>query len=316
MVMSWLLFVDCWLSQTTTNYQQTTKSKLLCVTLKTITSISASLLIQSQDGSDTSTGEKIVYFNFFISSSIGVVALVLLIFSVLQWFHVPAGSFLDWVIGGASFWWLLVIVTVPWNVYFKAKEVLAEGEQSTEKEIPVDEKQVDYVKVLAKRSLIIAIALHLFSAAGLYILSATGISAVGYVGSGAALLLTGLRPAISAYEYLYARLNLIRDEWKYPREDIFELRNRFYTLEESIKRLEEQLNPENSYSVVANQQRYAEETRKELARISADLEELRATNQTEHERLARDARATIAQLSTDGQFLDHVREIIRFFKTA
>ncbi|BCX08764.1 MAG: hypothetical protein KatS3mg066_2623 [Fischerella sp.] len=257
-----------------------------------------------------------MYLNFFLSSSIGIVVSVLLIFSIFQWFHLPSGNFLDWVIGGASFWWLLVIVTVPWNVYFKAKEVLAEAEQSKEKEIPVDDKQVDYVKILAKRSLLIAITLHLISAAGLYILALKGISVVGYFGSGAALLLTGLRPAISAYEYLYTRLTAIGNEWKYPRQDIVELRNRFDVNEDRIKRIEEQLDPENSYSLVANQQRYTEETRKELARLSANLEELRATNQTEHERLAREARAAIAQLSTDGQFLDHVREIIRFFKTA
>jgi hypothetical protein len=39
-------------------------------------------------------------------------------------------------------------------------------------------------------------------------------------------------------------------------------------------------------------------------------------NQSEHERLGREARNAIAQLSTDAQFLDNVREIIRFFKTA
>ncbi|BAY42924.1 hypothetical protein SAMD00079811_05020 [Scytonema sp. HK-05] len=257
-----------------------------------------------------------MYFNLFIGSSLGIMILVLLAFSVLQWFHIPTGNFLDWVIGGASFWWLLVIVTVPWNIYFQAKEVLAEGAQSTEKEIPVDEKQLEYVKVLARRSLFVALALHLFSAIGLYTLAATGISAVGYVSSGAALLLTGLRPAISAYEYLYARLVMIRQEWKYPREDVVELRSRFDTLEATVQRLEEQLNPEQPYSLAANQQTYLEETRKELARISANLEAERATNQTEHERLAREARGAIAQLSTDGQFLDHVREIIRFFKTA
>ncbi|MBP5974080.1 hypothetical protein HW132_15350 [Brasilonema sp. CT11] len=257
-----------------------------------------------------------MYSNFFIGSSFGIMVLVLLGFSVLQWFHIPTGNFLDWVIGGANFWWLLVIVTVPWNVHFQAKEVLAEGAQSTEKGIPVDEKQLEYVKILAQRSLIVALALHLFSAIALYLLAATGISAVGYISSGAALLLTGLRPAISAYEYLYARLVMIRQEWKYPREDVVELRSRFNTLEETVKRLEEQLNPEQPYSLAANQQTYIEDTRKELARIAASVEELRATNQTEHERLAKEARAAIAQLSTDGQFLDHVREIIRFFKTA
>ncbi|MBG1244344.1 hypothetical protein [Nostoc sp. NZL] len=257
-----------------------------------------------------------MYINFFISSIIGIVVSVLVAFGLLQWLHIPAGNFLDWVIGGASFWWLLVIVTVPWNVHFQAKEVLAEAAQSTEKGIPVDEKQVKYVTVLAKRSLWVAIALHLFSAVGLYTLAATGISTVGYISSGAALLLTILRPAIRAYEYLYIRLAMIRQEWKYPREDIFELRDRFSILEQKIQLLEEQLNPEQSYSLPATQQRFAEETRKDLARIAANLEELRATNQTEHERLGRETRNAIAQLSSDGQFLDHVREIIRFFKTA
>ncbi|MBW4643071.1 MAG: hypothetical protein KME23_08770 [Goleter apudmare HA4340-LM2] len=257
-----------------------------------------------------------MYINFFVSSIVGIVVLVLAAFGIFQWFNIPSGNFLDWIIGGASFWWLLVIVTVPWNVHFQAKEVLAEAAQSIEKRIPVDEKQLKYVRILAKRSLWVALSLHLFSTVALYTLAVTGISAVGYISSGAALLLTILRPSIRAYEYLYARLAMIRQEWKYPREDILELRNRFYALEQKVERLEEQLDPERDYSIPANQQRFSEETRRDLARIAANVEELRATNQTEHERLAREARNAIAQLSTDGQFLDHVREIIRFFKTA
>ena len=201
-----------------------------------------------------------MYFNFFIGSSIGIVVLVLLAFSVLQWFHIRTGNFLDWVIGGAIFEWLLVIVTVPWNVHFQAKEVLAEGVQSAEKGIPVDEKQLEYVTLLAKRSFLVAIALHLLSTVGLYTLAATGISAVGYVSSGAALLLTALRPAISAYEYLYARLTMIRQELKYPREDILELRHRVDSIEVTLKRLEEQLNPEQPYSLAAKQQLDSEES--------------------------------------------------------
>ncbi|MBD2203049.1 hypothetical protein H6G33_16580 [Calothrix sp. FACHB-1219] len=257
-----------------------------------------------------------MYINFFVSSIAGIVVLVLVAFGLLQWLHIPAGSFLDWIIGGASFWWLLVIVTVPWNVHFQAKEVLAEAARSIEKGIPVDNKQVQYVKLLAKRSLWVALALHLFSAIGLYTLAATGISTVGYISSGAALLLTILRPSIRAYEYLYARLAMIRQEWQYPREDIMELRDRFSALEYKVQRLEEQLDAEEADSIVAKQKRFSDETRREIARIIANLEELRATNQTEHERLSREARNAIAQLSTDGQFLDHVREIIRFFKTA
>src|SRR5919199_3049560 len=191
-----------------------------------------------------------MYYNF-IGFSFGLGVLVLLAFGILQWMHVPAGSFLDWVIAVAIFEWLLVIVTVPWNIHFEAKAVLDDAAVSAEKGITVDEKQVKYAKVVAERSLIIAIALHLLSAVGLYTLAATGISVVGYVSSGAALLLTFLRPAIRTYEYLAARLAMIRQELTYPREDVWELRNRFTTLEETLKRIEEQLDPEEPYSWVA-----------------------------------------------------------------
>ena len=256
-----------------------------------------------------------MYFSF-IGFSFGLGILVLLAFGVLQWWHVPAGSFLDWVIAVAIFEWLLVIVTVPWNIHFEAKAVLDDAAISVQKGITVDEKQVKYAKVVAERSLIVAIALHLLSAVGLYTLAATGISAIGYISSGAALLLTFLRPAVRTYEYLAARLAMIRQELTHPREDIWELRNRFATLEQTVNRLEEILDPEEPYSWIATQQRFQEETRQELARQTASVEELRATNENQHERLSKEARQAIAQLTTDGQFLDHVREIIRFFKTA
>jgi hypothetical protein len=256
-----------------------------------------------------------MYYNF-IGFSFGLGVLALLAFGVLQLLHVSVGSFLDWVIAVAIFEWLLVIVTVPWNIHFEAKAVLDEAALSAQKEIAVDEKQVEYAKVIAGRSLVVAIALHLLSAVGLYTLAATGISAIGYVSSGAALLLTFLRPAVRTYEYLAARLAMIRQEFTYPREDVWELRNRVSTLEETLKRVEEQLDPEEPYSWVATHQRFQEETRKELARLVTSLEELRASNEAQHERLSREAKQAIAQLTTDGQFLDHVREIIRFFKTA
>lgn len=255
-------------------------------------------------------------YSVFISFNLGVVFLVLLVFGVLQWWHIPTGSFLDWVIAVAIFEWLLVIVTVPWNIHFEAKEVLADAAGSEEKGIEIDAKQVQYARVVAKRSLIIAIALHLLSAVALYALAVSGISVIGYLGSAAALLLTVLRPAVRAYQYLAARLATIRQEFKYPREDIVELRFRFNALEETVKSIEDQLNPEQPYSWVAKQERYWEETRKEIAALAAAQRELQATNQADHERLSREARQAIAQLTTDGQFLDHVREIIRFFKTA
>ncbi len=236
-------------------------------------------------------------------------------FGLTQWLNFPFGSLIDWVIGASIFIWLIIIVTVPWNVYFKAKSVLNQAAISRERGINVDERQIPYIRSLRTRSLIIALALHLISAIALYFIAANGVGTVGYIGAIAALLLTVLRPAISAYEYISQKLNDILQEINYPREDVMELRQRFARLEESIRVISEQLDSENSYSWVAKNAQFADETRKDLSRLGASIESLRACNALEHERLSRESQQAIAQLSTDGQFLDHVREIIRFFKT-
>jgi len=255
---------------------------------------------------------------YYISTAFGAVTgiFLLLVFAILQWLHIPAGSFIDWVIAIAIFEWLLLIVTVPWNIHFEVKEVLAQAAESTEKGIAVDDKQVKYVTVLANRSLWAAIGLHLFSAIALYALAAAGISAIGYLSSGAALLLTVLRPAIRSYQYLAARLTAIRSQFLHPREDILELRSRFADLEFTLKNLEAKFNWEDPNSWVSLQDRQQEATRTEVTRLAASIENLKAANQAEHAKLARDAESAIAQLTDDGQFLNRVREIIRFFKEA
>lgn len=252
----------------------------------------------------------------FAGFGAGTGLFLLLIFAILQWLHVPAGSFIDWVIAIAIFEWLLLIVTVPWNVHFEAKEVLAKAAESTKRNIAIDQEQLKYVSVLVSRSLFVAIALHLGSAIVLYTLAATGISAVGYLSSGAALLLTVMRPAIRGYQYLAQRLTSIRSQFLYPREDIIELRSRFANLESTVKDLANKFSSDNPNSWVAVQEREQQATTIELTNLSASLQSLRSKNQAEHTKLERDAESAIAQLTDDGQFLNHVREIIRFYKEA
>jgi hypothetical protein len=255
-------------------------------------------------------------YSSYLSFAFGVVVLLLTAFAGLQWLQIPTGSFLDWAIGATSFGWLLVIVTVPWNIHFDAKEALAEAELSANTGISVDDRQVGYIRMVAQRSLWVVIALHLLSAAGLYGLAIAGISPVGYIASGAALLLTVLRPAVRTYQYFATRIALLRHQFQYPREDVIELRNRFAQLEEMVRRLESVLDSEDPSSWATAQQRQLEALRQDVTRVATSQEKLRATNQADHDRLSREASQAIAQLSTDGQFLDHVREIIRFFKTA
>ncbi|EAW37965.1 hypothetical protein [Lyngbya sp. PCC 8106] len=252
----------------------------------------------------------------FAGFTVGLFLLVLFCFGILQWLNIPTGNFLDWVIGGATFWWLLLIVTVPWNIHFDAKEVIAEADDSIKKEIRIDEKQLKYVQLVASRSLWVAIGLHLVSTLGLYALALAGISVVGYIGSGAALLLTVLRPSIRAYQYLAARLSMVRREFSYPREDVVELRNRFTTLEFKVEQLTNILDTNNPNSFISQQIRNWEVQTRDLENLSADLKQLKSTNKAEHQQLSREAENAISQLTTDSEILSHARELVRFFKEA
>lgn len=75
----------------------------------------------------------------FLSLTIALAVLVLAIFSVLQLRHIPSGNFLDWLVGAASFWWLLVIVTMPWSIHFGAKAMLVDITELRNQGISIDE---------------------------------------------------------------------------------------------------------------------------------------------------------------------------------
>ena len=252
----------------------------------------------------------------YISYTISLGILAVILGLIVQWSNISAINLIDWSIGLASFCWLLVIITIPWNIYFDARETITEAKLSQEKGLAIDLKPLNYVQKIARWSIIGAIALHLISAASLYLLAATGISNVGYVSSGLTLLLTILRPTIRGYQYLTMRLSTIKQEVKYPREDAIELRTRVKTLETAIKQIESLLDTNNLNSLISKQQQATQENQVALARQKALLEEYKAQNTVEHERLSREAKNAIALLSEDSQFLSHVREIIRFIKTA
>ncbi len=253
----------------------------------------------------------------------GLAFIALIVFAVLKWVGVPAGSLLDWIIGLASFWWLLVIVTVPWNVHFTAKQALASAHQSRDRNLPVNPERLAYVQKIAKRSLVVAIALHLISAIVLYLLAATGISSIGYFSSIAALLLTGLRPAVVFYSYLANQLKSIEKEFKYPRDDVLKLMGEVAEMKgviEDLKHrataLERELDGDRDTSFAAQQYRRVTALTTDLQDLSADHRQLAAQNQADHAHLQAEARDAIAQITADGQFLENVRDIIRFIKSA
>lgn len=255
-------------------------------------------------------------FGSFAGGALGLSLGVVLLFGLLRWLGMPTGELLDWVIGLAIFWWLLVVVTIPWNIHFGARHVLAEAAESRGRGITVEEAHVAYARRWVRLSLFGALALHIASAAGLFALATAGISAIGYLGAAAALLLTGLRPAIAGYTYVSERLRAMGQAVRYPREDVVALRADLGRALGRLEALEKALDPGEAGSFAARQSAALAELRQSDEQVRRTLDTLQATNAAEHARLGREAEQAVARITADGQVLDHVRELIRFFKSA
>jgi hypothetical protein len=255
-------------------------------------------------------------YGSLVAYNSGLVLLALLAFGILNWLQIPAGNIVDWAIGIGIFEWSIIIVTVPWNIHFSARAAVQTGKESQAEGITVDDLQIRFASNIATRSLFVAIGLHLGTAFGLYWLAISEITPLGYLSSGAVLLLTFLRPAISTYDYLATRMTALREQFAYPRADILELRARFQQLEYQVEGLNSQLDIDNENSWLNIQNRRWETDRDDLARINAAIADFKASNELEHRRLAAEAKQAISQITVDGQFLEHARELIRFFKTA
>jgi hypothetical protein len=252
----------------------------------------------------------------FLPSLASVTFFIIAVYALLRWQQIPIGELVDWLTGIAIAWWLLAVVTIPWNMHFAAKALVDDARQSEQKDITVQPEDVAYAHKIANRYRQVAIGLHLVTALGLALMAYLGLTPLGYIAAMVALLLTFLRPTVRMYDYVVARLATIRQQIRYPRDDVYELLNKVGGIEGKVINLEEKLNTDNDYSFISGLLQRLDHTEGALHDLKIALENLRVENAAEHQRVIRQAESTIARLSEDAQFLNQVREIIRFWKQA
>src|SRR5690242_9590142 len=78
---------------------------------------------------------------------------------------IASGHLLDWVTGGVCHVWLLVILKVPWDLYFQAHTVEFELRRSKERGIPVAQGREEYVRGIRRKLGWFAVGAHVLSAA-------------------------------------------------------------------------------------------------------------------------------------------------------
>ena len=124
------------------------------------------------------------------------------------------------------------------------------------------------------------------------------------------------RKVAARFGWLADHLRILGHQIRYPREDVVELRARVTALETHVETLRAMLDFDQETSWAAVQQTRLGALAGQLGRLDGDLAAARQLNARDHEQLARQITTEIGKLSEDARFLNQVRELIRFVRTA
>jgi len=136
--------------------------------------------------------------------------------------------------------WLAVLVTVPWNLYFAARQAAAQIAVSRQRGIAVPPGSDGEARRIAARMLWLALGLHLGTAAAAAVLTYLERGRSGYYVAGFYLLATAARPATAYLAQLRERISALRRESTHPREDVVTLRERMDGLDAAVRDLRDQ----------------------------------------------------------------------------
>ncbi|WP_306327040.1 hypothetical protein [Streptomyces venezuelae] len=194
---------------------------------------------------------------------------------------VPPGTLLAVGAGTLGLLWLLLLLTAPWNLYFRAHAVLGEIAVSREKGIAVSPERDAETRRIARVMLRVAVAGHVVTAgAALAVALATGREA-GHWFAGFFLLSTFFRPAGAYFGRLRGRLRVLLRDVTFPRDDVVALTGRVTALESGASVLDGKA--EEQYRALAELRRTvdavalsahgrADETDRRIAALAREFE--------------------------------------------
>lgn len=172
------------------------------------------------------------FFRIWVFQAVWVSIFALCVFGGLNYFQLPVGTGALWVSGILFYWVLSGIVILPWNIYFAAEDALEEIRETEEKGGKINERDREYARKAKHKSGMWAVVLHVSTALVFFSLALfTQLGNICYLAALAALLLTGFRPAIRTMEHVRDRLATIQNRVKFPRDDVYELKQRVQKLE-------------------------------------------------------------------------------------
>jgi hypothetical protein len=224
--------------------------------------------------------------------------------------------------------WLVVVVTVPWNLYFGARRAQAGMAVSRERGIAVRAADDAEAGRLARRMLAFAIGAHLGSALVAALLAYFLADRIGYYVAGFFLLATVVRPAMAYFGHVRARITVLARESTHPREDVATLRAKVTELRQAVTELRSGL-AQGGEDLRRAEARLADGIGHARDLLSADLGRLRAAQETDRadarsrsedlgralDQMVRRIELTLDGLSDQQDVLTGLRALVRMVRS-
>ena len=169
--------------------------------------------------------------------------------------------------------WLIVLTTVPWNLYFAARRAAADMAVSRERGISVRAAYDEEAGRIARRMLRFALSAHFVTAVAAAIIAYVSGREAGYYVAGIFLLSTAFRPAAAYVAHVRERIAVLTRESTFPREDVATMQAQVMALEGRAEALTSNLSDQRD-NLIAHQAALAETIAHTRELLSADLSRL------------------------------------------
>jgi hypothetical protein len=235
--------------------------------------------------------------------------------------RVPAVTLLTIAAVVIALTWLVVLVTVPWNLYFAARRAAQEMEVSRDRGIAVQSAYDAEARRISSRMLRFALGGHLGTAITATVIAYISGNKTGYYVAGIFLLATMFRPASAYFLHVRERIKVFTRESVHPRDDVITLWERMGEVSALARQTADDLH--RTQATLADT---IEHTRNLL---DADLSRLRETQEAERvqahshhddlkrqiDQMVRRIEATLDGISDHQELLAGLRALVRMVRS-
>jgi len=235
--------------------------------------------------------------------------------------RVPTATLLTVAVVVVALSWLVVLVTVPWNLYFAARRAALQMAVSRDRGITVRPDYDDEARRISHRMLRFALGGHVGTAIAATAIAFASGNKTGYYVAGIFLLATMFRPASAYLFHVRERIKVFTRESMQPRDDVITLRERMDEVSALARQSADEL-----YRTQAKMADTIEHTR---SLLSADLTRLRETQEADRtlvqarhddlerqiDQMVRRIEATLDGISDHQELLSGLRALVRMVRS-